>query len=279
MQQVKILRLALAAFLCAAVPAAANEGFSFKRVKPPEKGARKLITIQVEPKKEEERKLGYVVSLPALPDEPRPSRTPGAGGGTEWFWAQISPALTEARPSRMEEAVRAIEAHARNTGGFVADRNLLASIRDRYAAEILTGTAGTQVSPALIVAVIAVESAGRPSAQSSAGAVGLMQLMPATAKRFGVSDRTDPAQSIRGGAKYLDFLLNEFGGDPVLALAGYNAGEGAVRGNGGVPEYAETRAYVPKVMAAWLGAREMCLSPPVRATDGCLFAGLKVAAR
>ena len=73
-------------------------------------------------------------------------------------------------------------------------------------------------------------------------------------------------------SKYLDWLLGEFAGDPVLALAGYNAGEGAVRDNRGVPPYAETRAYVPKVLAAFSVARGLCQTPPVLISDGCVFA-------
>jgi soluble lytic murein transglycosylase-like protein len=70
---------------------------------------------------------------------------------------------------------------------------------------------------------------------------------------------------------YLDWLMTEFGGDPVLVLAGYNAGEGAVRKNGGVPPYAETRDYVPKVLAAFQVARSLCVTPPQLASDGCVF--------
>ena len=111
--------------------------------------------------------------------------------------------------------------------------------------------ATTEAVRRLVLAVMAVESAGRADAVSRAGAAGLMQLMPATAARFGVSDRLAPAESIRGGVAYLDWLMGRFGGDPILALAAYNAGEGAVDDNGGVPPYSETRAYVPKVLAAW----------------------------
>ncbi|MFC3118519.1 lytic transglycosylase domain-containing protein [Jhaorihella thermophila] len=91
---------------------------------------------------------------------------------------------------------------------------------------IMRETVGTRVSPALALAVIAVESSGRADAVSRAGAEGLMQLMPDTADRFGVADSRKPEQNIAGGVKYLDWLLGEFGGDPILALAGYNAGEG-----------------------------------------------------
>jgi soluble lytic murein transglycosylase-like protein len=86
-----------------------------------------------------------------------------------------------------------------------------------------------------------------------------------------VRDINDPAQNIRGGVAYLDWLIEEFGGDPMLVLAGYNAGEGAVRQHGGVPPYRETRDYVPKVLAAWSVARGLCVTPPELLSDGCVF--------
>ena len=89
-----------------------------------------------------------------------------------------------------------------------------------------------------------------------------MQLMPPTAARFGVTDVFDARQNIKGGTTYLDWLLDEFDNGVIFALAGYNAGEGAVRNNNGVPPYAETRAYVPKVLAAWEVARGLCITPP-----------------
>ena len=99
-----------------------------------------------------------------------------------------------------------------------------------------------------------------------------MQLIPATAARFDVEDPFDPAQNIAGGVAYLDWLLEEFGQDPILALAGYNAGEGAVWRNGGVPNYAETRDYVPKVLATWDRLRSLCVRAPRDLSDGCVFA-------
>lgn len=106
-----------------------------------------------------------------------------------------------------------------------------------------------QLDAALLHAVIQQESGYRPAAVSAAGAVGLMQLMPATAQRFGVRDRFDPEQNLRGGAAYLAWLLQHFGQYMELALAAYNAGEGAVRRHGNrVPPYPETRAYVRRVL-------------------------------
>jgi soluble lytic murein transglycosylase-like protein len=105
------------------------------------------------------------------------------------------------------------------------------------------------VRAALLHAVIEVESAYRPNAISRAGAVGLMQLMPETAKRYGVEDSRDPRQNVAGGAAYLADLHERFDGDLHLVLAAYNAGEDAVERFGGrVPPYAETRDYVRRVV-------------------------------
>ena len=101
--------------------------------------------------------------------------------------------------------------------------------------------------PALIHSVIKVESNYDPAARSPKGALGLMQLIPATARRFGVADAFNPADNIQGGAKYLRYLLDLYGGDYPLALAAYNAGEGAVAKYGTVPPYPETQNYLKLV--------------------------------
>ena len=105
------------------------------------------------------------------------------------------------------------------------------------------------VEPALVHAVITAESGFNPNALSRKGASGLMQLMPDTARRYGVQNIFDPVQNVHGGVRYLKDLLAMFNGDMRLALAGYNAGENAViRAGNRIPPYAETQNYVPKVI-------------------------------
>ena len=104
------------------------------------------------------------------------------------------------------------------------------------------------VEESLLKAVAKQESDFLPDVKSSAGAMGIMQLMPQTANAMGVSDPYDPYQNIMGGAKLLSRLLNKYHGDKSLALAAYNAGEGAVDKAGGIPDFAETKDYVPKVL-------------------------------
>jgi len=119
----------------------------------------------------------------------------------------------------------------------------------RYASQIQAAAMANNVEAALIRAVISVESGYNPAAVSSAGAVGLMQLMPETAKRYNVTDRHDPEQNIHAGAQYLHDLLLMFNYDLRLTIAAYNAGEQAVMKYGNrIPPYRETLAYVPKVM-------------------------------
>jgi soluble lytic murein transglycosylase-like protein len=104
-----------------------------------------------------------------------------------------------------------------------------------------------QVDPQLVHAIIKVESEYDPKAVSRKGAMGLMQLIPETAERFGVENPFNPKENIEGGVSYLRYLLDHFGGDLSLSLAAYNAGEGAVQRFGGIPSFAETRDYVRKV--------------------------------
>lgn len=118
---------------------------------------------------------------------------------------------------------------------------------NKYAGTINAAAQQYGVDAALVRAIVHAESAFRPTIKSHKGAVGLMQLMPATALELGVTDRTDPVQNIHGGVKYLAQLISRFSGDVRLATAAYNAGPGAVSRHGGVPPYAETKAYIKRV--------------------------------
>jgi soluble lytic murein transglycosylase-like protein len=117
------------------------------------------------------------------------------------------------------------------------------------------------VDPRFIHAVIKQESRYNPKAVSHVGAQGLMQMMPATAKRFGLKDPFDPAANVEAGTKYLKFLLKRFNGDVSLALAGYNAGEGSVDKYNGVPPYSETQNYVKKISATYGKTYHPVLTP------------------
>jgi soluble lytic murein transglycosylase-like protein len=117
------------------------------------------------------------------------------------------------------------------------------------------------VDPRLLHAVIWQESKYKPSAVSHAGAQGMMQLMPATAKRFNCEDRSNPEANIVAGTKYLRWLLKRFDGDVVLALAGYNAGEGSVDKYEGVPPYGETQNYVRIITGRYGKTQHPVLTP------------------
>ncbi|WP_200876077.1 lytic transglycosylase domain-containing protein [Ruegeria halocynthiae] len=279
------------AMTCAAVlalvtsgplPAVANEiepRGVYKRVKAPKPGARRRVNVQISPEEHASAPFapstGTKIVVPEIIARTKvvPPNVPGTGaakkpvGPYKAFWEKISPELAQAGPGRLDDAINALAAVN------VASPRLqtLQNIAEQQGIEILRSTVGTNVSPALVLAVISVESAGRENAVSSAGAQGLMQLMPATAKRFGVQNSLHPAQNISGGVKYLNWLMGEFDNDPILVLAGYNAGEGSVRKHDGVPPYSETRDYVPKVLAAFQIARALCATPPELISDGCVF--------
>ena len=237
--------------------------FSAKRVKPPQAGTKRFITIQIEPE----------APSPSEATDATTGDTPTAaapGARFDWFWQDVSPDIDQAGPGRLDLALRAL---ARADQPVPVPRlQQMQALAEAQGVDILKATIGTDVSPALVLAVMMVESAGKVDAQSSAGAQGLMQLMPDTATRFGVKDSFVAADNIAGGVKYLDWLMKTFDQDPVLVLAGYNAGEGAVRTHQGVPPYSETRDYVPKVLATFQVASGLCVTPPELVTDGCVFA-------
>lgn len=241
--------------------------FTFKRVGVPNKGSTNRIKVQVDP-------ADQLVPASAAPDAANPAAPDKAPvlTGLEWYWMGVSPKLADSGPGRLRSAVLFLD---KAPEGKSVPRPRLQQLQDiakAHGTDILMATIGTDVSPALVLAVIGIESAGKSDAVSGAGATGLMQLMPDTAKRFGVKDSVIASQNIKGGVAYLDWLMKEFDRDPVMVLASYNAGEGAVKKHEGVPPFAETRAYVPKVLAAWTVARGLCLTPPELVTDGCVFA-------
>lgn len=141
-----------------------------------------------------------------------------------------------------------------------------------YAPMIMDSAARHNVPIALICGVMIQESGVNPKAKSHAGATGLMQLMPATAKRMGVTQIWDPQQNIEGGTKYLGYLLNYFDGDIQKTIAAYNAGEGNVKKYGGIPPFKETQGYVPRVLAytktvqGILGAQQPAMRQTVQST-------------
>jgi soluble lytic murein transglycosylase-like protein len=171
--------------------------------------------------------------------------------------------LSLARPAQAEEIITITDEHGRkifiNTGetrakGWWATRVLPpvkagnASPAPPEILHLVEQTASRlQVDPQLVDAIIKVESEYDPKAVSRKGAMGLMQLIPETAQRFGVENPFNPKENIEGGVSYLRHLLDHFGGDLPLSLAAYNAGEGAVQRFGGIPSFAETRDYVRKV--------------------------------
>ena len=236
--------------------------FTFKRVKPSKPG-QKVQLPQIDA-------AAVFRPAPKLPMEGGAVPAP-VEARFGWFWETVSPKIEDSGPGRLEPALQLLSKPP--TGKTVPSPRLsdLMEIAKARQIDLLRETVGTGVSPALALAVIAVESGGKGDALSGAGAQGLMQLISATAERFGVADAMDASQNIKGGVAYLDWLLKEFKGDPILALAGYNAGENAVKNNGGVPPFAETRDYVPKVLAAFAVAKNLCLTPPVLISDGCVF--------
>ncbi|MBC7739589.1 MAG: lytic transglycosylase domain-containing protein [Candidatus Saccharibacteria bacterium] len=253
--------------------------FTFHRLSVNDIKPGKRITVQIDPAEQ----AALLAAAPKIDPHPQPSLLPDAdaqplalspvvpgGGRYDWYWNTV-PVAREASDGRFPIALAALNNGPDGSSVTAPRLQSMQNLAEKYGTEILVATIGTNVSPALVLAVMGIESMGNPEAVSSAGATGLMQLIPATAARFGVTDVTDPAQNIKGGVAYLNFLMGMFNRDPVLVLAAYNAGEGAVTANDGVPPYAETRDYVPKVLAAWTVAQGLCMSPPELVSDPCVF--------
>lgn len=284
----RLLYMALIAGLVASSGVAFSEvpppetDFTFRRIKPPAAGE-KRITVQIDPAEQARRLAAY----PAVKDREtattldpvtKPDGSPAGSlapvpvpsASYAWFWDKVATDI-DARDGRFPLAVAALSQGPGGASVSAPRMQQMQELASKYGTDILMATIGTEVSPALVLAVIGIESGGRADAVSTAGAQGLMQLIPATAERFGVANSTDPVQNIKGGVAYLDWLMKTFDRDPLMVLAAYNAGEGAVQANAGVPPYAETRDYVPKVLAAWQVAQGLCLTPPELVTDPCVF--------
>lgn len=196
-----------------------------------------------------------VLSAPAAAPAPRPNKAGRVVNGQVYSYMKDGVRhYTSARPTQLASLgqVRTIHysfiercyACGANPGVNFGSVRLNTTA---FQTEIAAAAREFGVEEAVVRAIIHAESAYNPTALSRAGAQGLMQLMPPTARRFGVTDSYDAAQNIRGGVQYLSWLLKRFNGNLTLAAAGYNAGEGAVDRHGGVPPYSETQYYVKRV--------------------------------
>jgi soluble lytic murein transglycosylase-like protein len=163
-----------------------------------------------------------------------------------WRDANGNLVLSDRRPPSASEAVRSYEVP--KSQAIRATRYVAADRSRPFEDLILSHSREQGVRPELVRAVMQVESAFNPRARSPKGALGLMQLMPATARQYGVVNAFDPAQNVRAGVTYLRALLDRYGNDETLALAAYNAGPNAVDRHGqAVPPYRETRNYVAQI--------------------------------
>lgn len=192
----------------------------------------------------------WVLASPAAWAQVYAGESPGGTVVLSYRQTPETPDLLVTAPPAASEEIQTV-ANPAPEGSTGADANPPARIPklpDHLRPLILKAAQMQQVPASLIAAVAAAESGFDPSARSPKGAVGLMQLMPATARRFNVNDRQSAAQSLQGGAAYLRWLTDHFGADLERVIAAYNAGEQAVERAAGVPPYPETRAYLPRVL-------------------------------
>jgi hypothetical protein len=187
-------------------------------------------------------------------------------GGVALAWAFLS-----ASPARADQIVVIVDQHGQkvfiNTGdppkrpGFRASGYRLTRELPPPAPEIKNLVEKTasrfQIDPQLVDAIIQVESEYNPRAVSRSGAMGLMQLIPSTAMRLGVSNPFDPKQNVEAGVSHLKYLLGLYGGDVALSLAAYNSGVHSVERYGGIPSFAETKHYVRKVWSLYQGGSDV----------------------
>tara|TARA_R110000751_G_scaffold1968_19_gene7347 strand:- start:10112 stop:11017 length:906 start_codon:yes stop_codon:yes gene_type:complete len=218
----------------------------FRSVTPPAPGTRKRIVFHDQPV------------------------APAVKAAAQGFWSrpEARPEVTLGRP--VAPALKAAAAWG-DAGGrrAASDRATARRIMAAHGPAMLGAAQSSGLSLNLLLAVAIAESGGDSRAVSPKGARGLMQLMPATAAELGVGDAFSPAQAAPGAARHLEALLRRFDEDPLAALAAYNAGAGAVASRGGVPPWAETRAYVPRVLAAAAAVQELCLTPPASFREPC----------
>ncbi len=259
------LRLLTAAALLgtAAFSAEPFKDFTFKTVRPPAKGAKKLITIQIEPPSKKAPKAAPLTST--------------ARGGpvletmNAWFWDKISPARASAGPGRFTEALRVIDVARADQKPKVPALAQLRRIANAHGTDILLATIGEKVSPALVLAMIAVASSGDYGAHAGFALADLSTATPRSPAEFKRVDAPDPAAEIKAAVARMGRLLRRFDHDPILALAAYQAGAKAVDASAGVPPVALSRAYVPTVIATFQVARTLCITPPELYSDGCVF--------
>lgn len=171
---------------------------------------------------------------------------PDAADAQIYSWRDADGRLVLSTTARAGAAVQTY-AVVNAPGGIRTTRSATSRRAQQFEAVILQHASANNVRPDLVRAVIQAESAFNPLARSHKGAMGLMQLMPATAAELGVTDPYDPEQNIRGGVTYLRSLLLKYSNNEELALAAYNAGPGAVQKYGAVPPYRETREYIARI--------------------------------
>lgn len=208
-------------------------------------------------------------AAPATPPPTAPDvATPVADGKTHQIYRQIVRGIAHYSTAPPQDGPAAVVAltyvqrcYACDVHSSIDFRSI-ALDRSSFSSEIEGAAAREHLDPAWLRAVIHAESAFNAKALSIKGAEGLMQLMPATAARFGASDAFVPSENIRAGASYLAWLLQRYGGDTQLATAAFNAGEGAVDRYAGVPPFEETRRYVARVSILSSRYRSAELSDP-----------------
>jgi len=231
------------------------------------------------------RENGRLIYRNDLPD-PKPARISTAARRTQLYYWSVTEKRWKKVPPPTQRAMDAARSAAAEVSEFVATRpqagtaagtlnpNYRALVRGRSVSSAEVDTvidAAAErhgVDPNLVRAIVKVESNFNPRAVSRKGAMGLMQLMPATARSLQVSNPFDPEQNVEGGVRHLKGLLQSYNGDVALSLAAYNAGAGAVARSGGVPPYRETRNYVRQITQLYGGEGVLAGSSlgPIRAT-------------